>query len=115
MADVTMPAPIAAAGAAFCLLGGYLIGAVAGPETTSRSTAEVASYEQDTEKLCLRGEAVAEAPGADDGVLCGVWRHDEEVRRPAPQEGDTFRFVTLRNEGADADEATILIYGDVVR
>lgn len=115
MADVTLPAPIAAAGAALCLLGGYLIGVVAGPETTSRTTAEVASYDRSSEQLCLRGDAVAEAPGAADGVLCGTWRHDDQVRRSTPQEGDTFRFVTLRNEGSGADEATILIYGDVVR
>ena len=110
MADINMPAPVAFAGAALCALGGYLIGVVAGPDTTSRTTAEVVSYDRDSHELCLTGDAVADLPETDDGRLCGTWRSAQ--RNPAPQEGDQFRFVVMSSEGQG--EVSTFIYGDVV-
>jgi hypothetical protein len=113
MANVNMPAPVAVAGAALCLLGGYVIGVVAGPDSSSLTTAEVASFAEDSNELCLTGDAVAELPGAVSGTLCGTWRTSQRTRVPVA--GDEFRFVTLRRERAGSDEAVTFIYGDVVR
>ena len=113
MANVTMPTPVALAGGALCLLGGYLIGVVAGPDTTARTTAQVVSYERGTSELCLEGEAVAQVQGASDGRVCGTWRRVQGA--PAPAEGDTFRFVTITSDEAGGEESVVFIYGDVVR
>jgi hypothetical protein len=113
MSNVNMPVPVALAGAALCLLGGFLVGTVAGPDAASRSTAEVEGYERGTNELCLSGEAVRELPEAEGGVLCGTWRHERGAQ--APEAGDTFRFVTLSNTAAGDGEAAVFIYGDVVR
>ncbi|HET6563746.1 MAG TPA: hypothetical protein VFG72_17890 [Marmoricola sp.] len=110
MANVNLPAPVAFAGAALCALGGYLIGVVAGPDTTSRTTAEVVSYDADSHELCLTGDAVADLQESDDGRLCGTWRSAQ--RSPRPQEGDQFRFVVMSSEGQG--EVSTFIYGDVV-
>jgi hypothetical protein len=116
MSNVTMPTPVALAGGALCLLGGYLVGAVAGPDGTDRDTASVVSYDGE-EELCLGGEAVQDAPQTRDGVLCGEWRRIDDGG-PVPSEGDEFRFVTVSSDGGDGGDegaVTTLIYGDVVR
>lgn len=113
MANVTMPAPVAFAAGALCLLGGYLVGVVAGPDTADADTASVVSYDEDDDRLCLTGEAVADAPQSRDGLLCGEWRRMDEGA--APREGDRFRFVTLMSDPGDEGDVTTLIYGDVVR
>ena len=105
-----MPAPVAVAGAALCVLGGYLVGVVAGPDTTSRTTAQVASYDASSHELCLTGEAVAELPEAEDGMLCGTWRSAQ--RDAVARKGDEFRFVVMSSKGDG--EVTTFIYGDVV-
>ncbi len=110
MANVNMPAPVALAGAALCGLGGYLIVVVAGPDTTSRTTAEVVSYDRDSHELCLTGDAVADLTGTDDGRLCGTWRSAQ--RNPPPRQGDQFRFVVMSSKGQG--EVSTFIYGDVV-
>jgi hypothetical protein len=110
MGNVNLPAPVAFAGAALCAMGGYLVGVVAGPDTTSRTTAEVVSYDPVGHELCLRGDAVADLPEAEDGQLCGTWRSAQ--RNPRPQEGDQFRFVVMSSEGQG--EVSTFIYGDVV-
>lgn len=112
MANVTMPTPVALAGGALCLLGGYLVGTVAGPETADRDTASVVRYDGQ-EELCLAGEAVQDSPQTRDGVLCGEWRRIDDGG-PTPSEGDSFRFVTVSSDGEEG-EVTTLIYGDVVR
>ena len=66
MGNVTMPTPVALAGGALCLVGGYLAGAVSAPDSASRTTGEVASYDGDTRELCLRGEGVEGQPGASE-------------------------------------------------
>jgi hypothetical protein len=110
VADVSMPAPIALAGGALCLLAGYVIGAVAGPQAADQTMAVVDSYSAEEGTLCLRGETVADEDGAVDGVLCGEWRRPTGATRP--EEGDTFRFVAI--ERSDGDESTVYVYGDVV-
>jgi hypothetical protein len=105
MAEVRIPVPIAVAGAVACVLGGYLIGAVTGPDTEDQSTAEVATYDRDSDELCLAGEAV------EDGELCGTWRHRADQQAPAP--GDRFRFVTMTSEDGGGESVTY-IYGDVI-
>jgi len=110
IANVNLPAPVAFAGAALCVLGGYIVGVVAGPDTTSRTSAQVASYEPDSRELCLTGDAVSDLPEAEDGRLCGTWRSAQSTARP--REGDTFRFVVMSSEGQG--EVTTFIYGDVV-
>ena len=114
MANVHMPAPVALAGAALCLLGGYVTGAaVAGTDSASLTTAEVESFDERSNELCLTGDAVAQLPGAAEGTLCGTWRSSQRVR--VPQAGDEFRFVTLTRERDGGDETVTFIYGDVVR
>jgi hypothetical protein len=91
---------------------------VSGPESSGASVATVADYRSDTGRLCLRGDAVADHEGAEDGRLCGTWRRTRDAG-PVPQQGDRFRFVTMTAEGPDAgvprdQSPVILIYGDVV-
>jgi len=116
--NVNLPLPLFVAIGGFCLLAGFLVGVVAGPDTPDSTTGVVASYDSDSARLCLTGDAVADQDGADDeGVLCGVWRRS--LRASVPQVGDDFRFVSVR--GAEPPEGTsdervagVLIYGDVV-
>lgn len=108
MANVNLPAPLAFAGGALCLLAGYLIGVVAGPQTADQTIAVVESYSPDDRELCLRG--VGEVEGAADGVLCGEWRRS--LGATTPDQGDQFRFVAI--ERREGDDATIYIHGDVV-
>lgn len=129
MGNVTLPTPVAAAGGALCLLGGYLLGIVAGPSSPERTTASVESYRPATGELCLIGDEVEALEGAgEDGRLCGLWRRTEGSRSE-PEPGDTFRFVSIRVDdppdeasvgspdgaptGAEGAPATV-IYGDVV-
>ena len=117
MGNINLPTPVALAGASLCLLGGYLVGVVAGPSEPSETTAQVESFDSASDELCLSGDAVADVDATEDGVLCGTWRHDADAADP--REGDEFRFVSVSG-GADAggpegqDPATV-IYGDVVR
>ncbi|HSE07765.1 MAG TPA: hypothetical protein VLB29_03780 [Nocardioidaceae bacterium] len=120
MGNVTLPTPVALAGGAICILGGYLLGVVAGPDTPSRTTAVVDSYDEQNGHLCLSGESVAEQEGTtEEGQLCGTWRRsvgDEDLPTP----GDEFRFVSVVVDQppageSDADGPFTMIYGDVVR
>ena len=111
MANINLPVPVAVAGGCLCLLGGYLIGAVAGPQASDPTVATVESYDAGTRELCLSGESVADDPAAEDGVLCGEWRRGAGSTRPV--KGDRFRYVSLdRTEDGDGD-TTIYLYGDV--
>lgn len=116
MGNVTLPTPVFVAGGAFCLLAGYLVGAVAGPDTPQRTTATVVSFERSTSKLCIEGKSVEDEDAADeDGVLCGTWSHTADAA--VPKKGDRFRFVTMDTSGVKGSEprdATI-IYGTVVQ
>ncbi|MGD9960110.1 hypothetical protein [Nocardioides sp.] len=115
MANVNLPLPVVVAGGALALLGGYLIGVVAGPEAPDRATGVVESYDATTTTLCLTGDAVAEQAGVDeDGVLCGSWQRPPGAAKPV--KGDSFRFVTMRTAQSPDSESggTVLIYGDVV-
>jgi hypothetical protein len=112
--NVTLPTPVFVAGGALCLLAGYLVGAVAGPNTPDRTTATVSSFDGTTGRLCLTGEAVKDLSAADSkGVLCGTWRRSG-ASSTVPGKGDRFRFVTVTSKGADA-KPTSVIYGDVVK
>jgi hypothetical protein len=114
MGNVTLPTPVAVAAAALCLLGGYLVGVVAGPGENETATAEVESYHASDGRLCLRGDAVADLEGADDGVLCGTWRRTQGA--VTPHAGDEFTFVTLTSSaGGEGGERVTYIYGDVAR
>lgn len=111
-----MPTPVFVAGGAFCLLAGYLVGAVTGPDTPARTTATVVSFERSTSKLCLEGESVKDEKAASsDGVLCGTWSHPAGVVEP--RKGDKFRFVTLDASATKGSEprASTVIYGTVDR
>lgn len=119
MGNVTLPTPVALAGGALCILGGYLLGVVAGPDTPSRTTGVVKSYDQRDGTLCLEGETVADQEGAgQDGLLCGTWRRsvgDQDL----PEPGEEFRFVSVVVDqppaGADVGPGPFtMIYGDVV-
>ena len=113
--NVTLPTPVFLAGGAFCLVAGYLAGAVLGPDTQRGDTARVVNYDASTSKLCLDGESVQDQPGVtDDGMLCGTWSHSPGAI--TPRTGDTFRFVTMDTsgvKGAKPRDATV-IYGTVV-
>lgn len=113
--NVTLPTPVFVAGGAFCLLAGYLVGAVAGPDTPQRTTATVVSFEESTSKLCLSGDSVKNDKGADaNGVLCGTWSHSAGVTMP--RTGDKFRFVTMDTSGVKGSRPRdlVVIYGTVV-
>lgn len=118
MANVNLPLPLFVAAGGFCVLAGFLVGVVAGPETPDRATGVVESYDRGSGRLCLTGDGVADRDGTDDeGVLCGVWRRS--LNASVPEVGDDFRFVSVR--GAEPPEGTsdervagVLIYGDVV-
>jgi hypothetical protein len=118
--NVNLPTPVALAGGALCVLGGYVLGVVIGPDTSDRTTATVESYDAATSRLCLTGEGVEDQDGSVvDGVLCGTWRRTQGSTT-TPRPGDQFRFISL-SAGALARPApegqrpTTVIYGDVVR
>lgn len=107
-----MPTPVVLAGASLCLLGGYLLGVVAGPPSPDRTVAEVKSFSSDGNRLCLEGEAVTELTGAEDDVLCGVWRRVNGDR--TPDVGDRFRFVSTFHAGQSGkDDDRVTIFGEV--
>ena len=113
--NVTLPTPVFLAGGAFCLLAGYLVGAVVGPETQHGTTAQVVSFDSGTSRLCLEGDSVKDEAGADeDGVLCGTRSHG--TGSLTPHEGDTFRFVVMDTSGVKGSKPrdTTVIYGTVV-
>ncbi|MGH3329808.1 MAG: hypothetical protein ACRDPJ_00765 [Nocardioidaceae bacterium] len=119
MGNVTLPTPVALAGGAICILGGYLLGVVAGPDTPSRETATVDSYDEDSGELCLTGDTIEDQEGAVGARLCGTWRRTEGSAS-TPRAGQEFRFVSVvvdqpdEETHADPGSSTI-IYGDVVR
>lgn len=120
MGNVTLPTPVALAGGAICILGGYLLGVVAGPDTPGRTTATVESYDERDGRLCLTGDSVSQYEGVgEDGLLCGTWRRTERGGQ-VPEPGDEFRFVSLVVDqppsGEDREDGPFtMIYGDVVR
>lgn len=120
MGNVNLPTPVAIAAAGICVLGGYLLGVVAGPDTATRTTAVVDSYDASTSRLCLTGDGIEGQEGAVEAdVLCGTWRRTQGSVE-TPRKGDEFRFVSVSASGADASgpegqEPATVIYGDVVR
>ncbi|MBD8869797.1 hypothetical protein [Nocardioides donggukensis] len=114
MGNVNLPTPVVLAGAGLCLLGGYLVGVVAGPDTPERTIGVVESYESSTQRMCLVGDGVDEHEGADDGRLCGIWQR--AGNSPRPEEGDQFRFVSILTEGLEGPEDDrVAIFGEVDR
>ncbi len=110
--NVTLPTPVFVAGGALCLLAGYLVGVVAGPDTPDRTTGSVVSFDSDDGMLCLGGDGVKDASGVDDnGRLCGTWRRSTGARTPAA--GDRFRFVSVVDKSVTKGSTTV-IYGNVV-
>ena len=119
MGNVNLPTPVALAGGAICILGGYLLGVLAGPDTPGRTTAVVDSYDQRDGRLCLKGDSVNDQEGiTKDGLLCGTWRRSVgDAALPEP--GDEFRFVSVVVDqppagGEGHDGPFTMIYGDVV-
>lgn len=120
MGNVTLPTPVALAAGSLCVLGGYLLGAVAGPDTPSRTTATVSSYDASSRELCLEGDTITDQEGvSEDGTLCGTWRRIQGSSS-TPEPGDRFRFVSMvidaSAESPDENARPVtLIYGDVVQ
>ncbi len=115
MGNVTLPTPVFLAGGALCLVAGYLIGSVVGPDTPERTTATVVSFDSTKSRLCLEGAAIKDQEGVDpNGELCGSWRRTPGSQLPG--KGDTFRFVSVRTSGEvnGKPEQQVVIYGDVV-
>ena len=116
MGNVTLPTPVFLAGGALCLVAGYLVGSVVGPDTPDRTTATVVSFDTNDAKLCLEGDAIKDQEGvdADSGHLCGTLRR--APRSQVPAKGDDFRFVSVRSaeDTAGGSERQVVIYGDVV-
>jgi len=113
--NVTLPTPVFLSGGALCLLAGYLVGSVVGPDTPDRTTGQVVSYDRSESRLCLEGEAIKDQEGADEeGRLCGTLRRTPNSK--LPREGDGFRFVSVRTSGEvdGKTEQQVVIYGDVV-
>jgi hypothetical protein len=116
MGNVNLPTPVAMAGGAICVLGGYLLGVVTGPDSAARTTGVVESYDSGSGRLCLSGDGIEEQEGTIvDGVLCGTWRRTVGSAT-VPEPGDMFRFVSLSgDESPRGKRATTVIYGSVVR
>ena len=115
MGNVTLPTPVFVAGGALCLLAGYLVGSLVGPDTPERTTGTVVSFDRDESRLCLEGEAIKDQVGADPrGRLCGTLRRTPNSE--VPRKGDAFRFVSVRTSGEldGRTEQQVVIYGDVV-
>ena len=110
MANLNLPTPIVIAGAGLCLLGGYLLGVVAGPDTPAPAPGPVESYDAGTHHQCLSGDAVADQDGAEDGELCGTWQRAAGSARP--HEGDSFRFVSKVSKQKSSPDQ-VLIFGEV--
>jgi hypothetical protein len=113
--NVTLPTPVFLAGGALCIVAGYLVGSVVGPDTPQRTTATVVSYNSGSAKLCLEGDAIKDQEGVDSaGQLCGTLRRTPNSQLPA--KGDDFRFVSVRtsDEVGGRTRQQIVIYGDVV-
>jgi hypothetical protein len=112
--NVTLPTPVFLAGGAFCLLAGYLAGAVVGGPDAPGDTATVVSFDSGTSQLCLKGKSVDGEHGVKDGVLCGTWSHS--TGSVTPSKGDTFRVDTLDASGVKGAKprAATVIYGSVV-
>jgi hypothetical protein len=112
---VTLPTPVFLAGGAFCLLAGYLAGAVVGPDSQHGTTATVVSFDAAKSRLCLEGDSVKdESATSDEGVLCGTWSHSTGATLPG--KGDTFRFVVMDTTGVKGAKPrdSVVIYGTVV-
>src|SRR4051794_35122233 len=102
MGNVSLPTPVALAGAAICLLGGSRAGGGAGPRPASRTTATVESYDAGSEQLCLGGDGIQGQEGhVQDGRLCGTWRRTAGAS--TPRTGDDFRFVSLAGPSRAGD------------
>ncbi|MET0839698.1 MAG: hypothetical protein ABWY19_13010 [Marmoricola sp.] len=115
MGNVTLPTPVFLAGGALCLVAGYLVGSVAGPDTPDRTTAKVVSFDSADEQLCLEGDAIKDQEGVDpEGRLCGTLRRTPNSETPV--KGDEFRFVSVSTTGEDGGETKqqVVIYGAVV-
>lgn len=112
MGNVNLPTPVVLAGAGLCMLGGYLVGVVAGPDTPERTSGVVESYDAGTRELCLTGDAVEDHEGAEDGVLCGAWQ--KSTGSADPRKGDDFRFVSrIDRNRAGSEDDRVLIFGEV--
>lgn len=117
MGNVTLPTPVFVAGGALCLLAGYLVGTVVGPEKPERAIATVASFESATSTLCLEGDAVQDEKGlSDEGQLCGLWKPAQGLME-TPSPGDKFRFVSMDTSGVGDDDpkTKVIIYGNVIK
>lgn len=115
MGNVTLPTPVFMAGGALCLVAGYLVGSVVGPDTPDRTTGTVVSFDPDGSRLCLEGEAIQDQEGVgEDGQLCGTLRRTPNSA--LPREGDEFRFVSVSTTGEidNRSDQQVVIYGDVV-
>lgn len=112
MGNVNLPTPVVLAGAGLCLIGGYLVGVVAGPDNPERTTGIVESYEGSSKELCLSGGSVEDLEGAEHGVLCGTWQR--AVGSSEPRKGDEFTFVSTvkHNQSGDEDDQ-VQIFGEV--
>ena len=65
MANVTLPTPVFIAGGALCLVAGYLIGTVAGPDTPQRTTATVAAPVRTSRNATPERRAMGVRPTSD--------------------------------------------------
>jgi hypothetical protein len=113
--NVTLPTPVFLAGGALCIVAGYLVGSVVGPDTPERTTATVVSFDSGDARLCLKGDAIKDQEGVDsEGKLCGTLRRTPNSQ--VPVKGDDFRFVSIRTSGEVNGETRqqVVIYGDVV-
>ena len=103
---------------AICLLGGYLVGVLAGPDTTSRATATVVSYDSGTARLCLGGDGVQGQAGLDkDGELLRDVASRRVLQHAARRGEVPLRDLRAGGTGdaASGDGPVIVIYGDVLR
>lgn len=119
MGNVNLPTPVALAGGAICILGGYLLGVVVSPNAPSQTTGVVDSYDGSTDALCLSGDSIEDQEGATaTGQVCGTWRQTEGSSA-TPEPGDQFRFVSMVVDASRAGETgdvrpVTVIYGEVV-
>ena len=113
MGNVTLPTPVFLAGGALCLVAGYLVGSVAGPDTPDRTRRPWSASTPALAKLCLEGDAIKDQEGVDaDGMLCGTLRRTPNSQQPRARVTTSGSSRCAPPARSTASSSNGVIYGD---
>ena len=110
--NVNLPTPVVLAGGGLCLLGGYLVGVVAGPEGPDRATGVVESYDSGTRKLCLRATP-SRTSRVPRTACCAASGSRPPARSPPGRATPSGSSPRSRTVSRDRDDDRVLIFGEV--